>query len=365
MHKDNIFIKYPRFLTFVFSAIIIFIFFALLVFILNLKIFQDPRNQEKYSFADQIIYKIRCNDERNIKLRESKPNHIYKKLPSEKFKNLAYKEYILRTDNDGFIKPSFINQNPDLQIFFLGGSTTECEMVDEEFRFPYLVGRKLEELTQKKINSENGGKSGNNSIHSINNLVNKILPYNPDIVVMMDNINDLSSLIFEGTYWSKNKNRSNLSCIQKNTSDLTKGDEWAKSRKIENIFEADEQARIKKIYKENLKIFINISKAKNIIPVLMTQANRIEKNPEFTTKRGSAEFDKIYQKLYIDFNNITREVAREENILLIDLAKKVPAQEKYLYDVVHVNKAGSILEAEIISDELNSYLKKINYFNQK
>jgi len=358
---NNIFIKYPKFLTWLFSIIITAIFLALLLWILNLKILQDESGAEKYSILDSIIYKIRCNDERAIKLRELKPNKDYKRIPSEKFPTLEYKEYLLRTDKNGFIKPSFIHEKPDLQIFFFGGSTTECEMVDEEFRFPYLVGRKLEKLTGKKINSENAGKSGNNSIHSINNLINKVLSHNPDIVILMDNVNDLSTLIYEGTYFNNNKNRSNLVCHKKNNSELKRGDEWGNARKSEAL-DAKEQERIIKLFKENLKIFINIAKAKNIIPVLMTQANRIENNPEFTTKRNDANLDKIYRDLYIKFNNIIRQTALEEHVLLIDLAKKVPGSDKYIYDAVHVNKDGSILESEIIADALNSYLKKINYF---
>jgi lysophospholipase L1-like esterase len=358
---NNIFTKYPRLLTFLFSALITFIFIALLWWILKLDILQDKDSKEKYSIIDSISYKIRCNDERAIKLRELKPGKDYKRIPSERFPTLEYKEYLLRSDKEGFIKPSFIHENPDLQIFFLGGSTTECEMVDEEFRFPYLVGRKLEELTGKKINSDNAGKSGNNSIHSINNLINKILPHNPNIVIMMDDINDLSTLIYEGTYWNDNKNRSNLICNKKNNRKVKRGDEWNDARKSD-VLDAKEQARIMKMFQENLKIFINIAKAKNIIPVLMTQANRIENDPEFTTKRHDPNLDKIYRDLYIKFNNIIRQTAAEEHILLIDLAAEVPKSDKYIYDKVHVNKDGSILESEIITKALNSYLKKINYF---
>ncbi len=182
---------------------------------------------------------------------------------------------------------------------------------------------------------------------------------------MMDDINDLSTLIYEGTYWNDNKNRSNLFCNKKNHTKLKRGNEWDESRKIEVIFNPEEQARIMKMFKENLKTFININKAKNIILVLMIQANRIEKDDNFTTKRGNKDFDKIYKNLYIKFNNIIRQTAAEEKVLLIDLAAKVPSSDKYIYDVVHVNKEGSIMEAEIITRELNSYLGKIHYFKKK
>ena len=54
-----------------------------------------------------------------------------------------------------------------------------------------------------RINSYNGGMSGNNSLNVIDLLINKVIPLKPDVVVFMENINDLSTLLYEGTYWSK------------------------------------------------------------------------------------------------------------------------------------------------------------------
>ena len=110
------------------------------------------------------------------------------------------KKYPLRIDRDGFIMPSRIYAPPDLSLVFLGGSTTECLFVDEQERFPYLVGTILGKETGKKINSYNAGMSGLNSLNCIDILINKVLPLNPRVVVFMENINDLSTLLYEGTY---------------------------------------------------------------------------------------------------------------------------------------------------------------------
>ena len=92
---------------------------------------------------------------------------------------------------------------PDKVIVFLGGSTTECMFVDEDHRFPYVAGQILEQETGAKINSYNGGMSGSNSLNAIDILINKVIPLKPDVVVFMENINDLSTLLYEGTYWNK------------------------------------------------------------------------------------------------------------------------------------------------------------------
>lgn len=359
--NNNFFEKYPKLATFIFSFIIIAIGFSMIFYVVRIDFLQDYQGGKKYSIVDKIIYAIRCNNERNIRLRELKPNHDYTRIPAEKYETLEYKEYHLRTDQNGIIKPSFIHKNPDLQIFFQGGSTTECETVDEEYRFAYLTGRNLERNLKIKVNSDNAAKSGNNSLHSINILVNKLLPYHPNIVVMMHNINDLSALFYEGTYWNNNKTIAPISCAMKNTKNIKKGDEWSNSDWQNKILNSKvEQDKIVEQFRQNLKLFINVAKAKNIIPVLMTQANRIESDPDFKTGRGR-EVDVIYKKLYIKFNQIIRDIGKQENILVIDLAKKIPSDKKYIYDVVHLNKVGSIMAADEISRQLESYLRNINF----
>ena len=71
----------------------------------------------------------------------------------------------------------------------------------------------------------------------------------------------------------------------------------------------------------------------------------------------------IYRDLYAKFNDRIRRVALKNNVLMVDLAKKVPQEREYIYDDVHVNNKGSVLESEIIAESISAYLKKIKYFN--
>ncbi len=356
--SSNFLKKYPKISTLILCSIVISIFCFLLFKILTFDFLQDFNSQEKYSIYDKIIYQIRCNQERNIRLREHKKNTQYHRIPHQHYETLEYKKYYLRTDDDGFIIPSQVNKDPQIKIFFLGGSTTECEMIDEEFRFPYLTGKILQDKLKLKINSYNSAKSGNNSLHSIDILLNKLIPMKPDIVVMMHNINDLSALFYEGSYWNHNKVIAPISCDKKNRDSYVKQDQWSLDSSWRNRILNDhkEHQRITEDFVENLKIFIAIAKAKKIIPVLMTQANRIENDPDFINERGY-EASKLYQKLYGIFNEKIRETARKENVLLIDLAKKIPSDKKYIYDVVHLNKEGSIMVANEIAKNLENIVK--------
>ena len=137
---------------------------------------------------------------RAIRLREHHPG-LNKIIYPDKFylaetDNLIAQEYPFRVDNNGFILPRNNYDDPDYKIVFIGGSTTECMYVTENNRFPYLTGQIIEEKTKKHINSYNMGGSGNNSIHSLDIILNKIMPMNPDIIVIMHVANDYAVLAY-------------------------------------------------------------------------------------------------------------------------------------------------------------------------
>ena len=348
--KKNFFEKYPKAIL----LIINLFFIAVLFFIADLNLFQDVKGGEKYSLIDRAVYQVRCEGKRHIRMRENLPNLNSYRIPPYS----PTEKYAFRTDENGFIEPSKIHENPDLTLVFVGGSTTECESVDELYRFPYLAGRILEEKTGKKINSYNAGKSGNNSLHSINNLINKAAPLNPNMIVRMDNVNDLSTLFYEATYWNLNKGRSNLGCFSKNHSLLRNfTNEWDNSPYVHLITDPAHQAQIKQEHYKILKLFIAIVRGMGATPVLMTQANRIEDDPKFATGRNDPELDKAYRQLYFDFHNVTRQIAKDENVMLIDLAKEVPPQEALIYDAVHLTNDGSKMVAGIISKKLENTVK--------
>ena len=89
----------------------------------------------------------------------------------------------------------------------------------------------------------------------------------------------------------------------------------------------------------------------------MTQGNRIDHNLEYFQKwvvryqRGemtAREFSDLYARM----NQITREVAIQENVILIDLDAQIPKTNEFLYDTIHLNEAGSILAGKVITKKL-------------
>lgn len=323
---------------------------------------------------------------RTIRLKKHLPDINTTVRPSDEYMlltdGLAQEHFVLTTDKDGFINPSFQDVNNKTLIAFVGGSTTECIYVHQENRFPHLVS---EYLKRQKIfvNTLNSGVSGNNIFHSVNIIINDILKHNPNYIVLMHNINDLNLLIHEKSYHNNNKYRSLIidkkDITQQNNFGSIILKEIAKSfapttyKALNNlnnmIFDEFFDKRNKKItYNENiiandfkkaLLLFVNISKSQGIKPIIMTQFNRITGDrDEITTKTletwltdtGITPEEYIY--LYKKLNNIIIEVAHSEDVPLIDLDKLIPKNNKYIYDTVHLNDTGSIFAAEIIANSL-------------
>ncbi|MHB8069102.1 MAG: SGNH/GDSL hydrolase family protein [Desulfobaccales bacterium] len=336
---------------------------------------------------------------RVIRLREHEPRFAGRITPSDDelrmADSLVPKEYPFRTDGEGFIEPARIHQHPDLNLFFLGGSTTACYYVDEDKRFPALAGRLLEKDTKLQVNSYNSGVGGNFSLHSLDILLNKVIPLKPDIVVIMHNINDLAVLMYAKSFWSKDFKKGNTSpivelhpkivdtrllvdyLIPNLYQELKSLEKWLRHtlRPKKAASQEDElrdfrgkkitldQEFLVKEFKMNEQLFINICRARNITPVLMTMANRLKENPDpliIQLTKGLEKDQGIsykeYKEIFDRFNQAIRAVGAANRVLVIDLAQAVPQEKEYIYDLVHFTNRGSELAAGIIKEALQPQL---------
>ena len=334
--------------------------------------------------------------DRSIVLRELNPNQYASIRPNNNYmkdvENLEQIDYEINIDKDGFIKTgNQVESNPDIKILFLGGSTTETLYVPEMNRFPSVVERSLRSKLTQTINVFNGGVSGNNSMHSIFALLAKGIPLEPNYVVLMHNINDFALLSKTESYWIAPRSRAVL--VKNNDGKFSTIEDssrniffnlikTAKNILAPNLYtylrprlfaditlHRDEFEGFTKNYidldldlmesrfRSSITSFVKISRAWKIKPILMTQGNRIDHNLEYFQKwvvryqRGemtAREFSDLYARM----NQITREVAIQENVTLIDLDSQIPKTNEFLYDTIHLNQAGSILMGELVSKKL-------------
>ena len=337
---------------------------------------------------------------RFIRLREfALPNQTIFVRPSDAMKlyteNLAVKDYKIVVDSNGYIQSTNNVENPDYKIIFLGGSTTECLLMDDSLRFPSFVGKMFLEKN-KKVNTYNSGISGNRTTHSLNILANKVIHGDFSHAVLMHNINDLVHLSLNNNYGQeKIPGRENLVTM---TSPSVEDHDLSFFRRVGHITRIkkafqiiypeiyfrlhamkknslfyhnqngkywDQFKRINEIqlelFSRNLLTFIEICRIHEIEPILMTQFNRISEkeflnNPIFQQYLKNVSQSEVtveeFCKTYQLFNQAILEIGKNENILTIDLAKTVPANNKYMYDLVHLTEEGSRLVGTEIYEQL-------------
>lgn len=333
---------------------------------------------------------------RHVRLREHPPGVSYLVEPSAAYRNAVDGEFRpglhrLRVDARGFIEPSRVHERADLDVVFLGGSTTECLYVEELERFPYRVGRLLERRG-RRVNAWNGGVAGNSTIDSLNRLVNVALPLEPGVVVVMHNVNDLAVLLHAGSYWNDLPTRGPL---------VREDLRWsvaATARELKNRFfpnlwsrahelgqrvvraagrgPADEFAgvrgaagppdadRLAGEFAAGLRAIVGVCRAHGALPVLMTMPGRLAADPGPEVRGGmgnlplgpGADYDTV-RALFERFNETVREVGRAEGVTVVDLADEVPPDPLYFYDVVHLTDEGSRLVAGIVAPAIDRALR--------
>jgi hypothetical protein len=114
------------------------------------------------------------------------------------------------------------------------------------------------------------------------------------------------------------------------------------------------------------RTIISSCKANNIKPVLITQRTNLDrlshkwllKNMPFFTP--TAEEYIRFRLLFHQYNSLLRQIAKEENVMLIDLDGEPLGIENF-YDVVHFNSKGSLAVSEMIAAQ---FVEKAKFFKE-
>lgn len=333
---------------------------------------------------------------RSIRLREWPPlSRVWKPVLDDTAANEAFggrRAFYADIDSEGYIAPSRVHAAADLEIVFLGGSTTECFLMEAEQRFPYRVGRLLEAQLNIPVNAYNGGMAGNTTLHAIDILLNKVAPLKPRFVVLMENINDLVMLLYYGTYHINPHSRSLLTVEEKRSptqstraeflyqgaKSMVRGlwptlysrlaqwrqgapgtspDEFSDARRRE--INPDPESILRQ-YSSNLRMFVSIARELGAQPVLMTQHNRFTPTPDDDIRQqyqsawpNFLEYD-VFAELYGRFNDAVRETGRVMGVPVIDLDRLIPKSRELIFDTVHLSASGSALASEEIAHVLSA-----------
>lgn len=278
-----------------------------------------------------------------------------------------------------------------ISIITIGGSTTECYYLSDGKDWSALLGDKLRQSVSNNIWVNNAGMDGHSTFGHTILLRDHIATIRPDYAVFLVGCNDVErndlnepdkiNYDTQPFGW-KNYLRNNsavvnlLTNLKRNYQARRKGLvhspfdlatceilDSVDNMKIQEML-AFHQRNYTVSYEKRLTNLIALTKTSGIIPVLITQPALVGVGSDDMT---NADLEKVvacnrlggkaHWLILETYNDITRKVAREQEILLIDLAAKMPKSSRFFYDCEHFTNAGAEVVAQIVFEELNCNLK--------
>jgi lysophospholipase L1-like esterase len=283
----------------------------------------------------------------------------------------------------------------DLTIVTVGGSTTECFDLAEDKTWPHLLGVNLQS-DFKRLWLNNAGLSGNSTFGHYILMQDYLVKLKPKVVIFLVGINDLG--IRGERDFDQRIHGVNFRSLERFLASAAVYSELAtaalnlyryyfpKSVMINNqndpqeidfknlpIFTVsvlsisamikDHQDHYLRPYKARLERLITICREHDIMPVLLTQPVLYGEGVEETSgvdlshRLVAQDMDgaTAWQVLEL-YNGVTREVGRERGVLVIDLAREMPKNSGYYYDLMHYTNAGAARLADIVASHLGPVL---------
>jgi hypothetical protein len=328
-------------------------------------------------FVDMARGESFFTDYRN-RLNNTKPLLPFRSFGFPLYKTRNGEKFI--SSRHGELYPFHKKENT-VRIVCFGGSTTENLPAYNKNRTHYP--KLLEELLNKAIKTKkfeviNVGNSAYATPHSIILLLLNVISWNPDIVILSHNINDLLVSYFPGfevDYTNKYGTQYYLPDYEKKFTTLNvlfqhSSLYWFIYGKIENMQSMGSKLQRKsygdlpsqsalKIFERNLTSFVNAAKFNHIKVVLGSQPlqnskEMFEKHMAYKPYNRIAVYPlhKEFIKHHQAFNNVIKNVAQKLDVLFVDNDKALSGEEKYFVDFVHYTTTG----IEVLA---NSYSKSI------
>lgn len=296
-------------------------------------------------------------------------------------------------NSQGFrMKENLSLEKPDSEyrIIALGGSTTENLPNRMNLHYPQEAGKILnsENFINKEINIVNSGKSAYSSAHSLIRLQFDLLPFKPDMITVMHNMNDLTVNFypdshFRSNYANKFLDDERLAQPFNFKDAFLRNTFLGQSRFVVSIYEAFSANKVKRYdmryadtpvilkfkdsFRNNLIAISRIAKAHNITVVLMSQpAGFTDKSIALGFGHRPHNKDILYPRNnefkdhFEEYNKVIKEVADSEDVYFIDMYNLMGHDEKYFTDVLHYTPEGINKFSDLYARELKKMIEEEN-----
>jgi lysophospholipase L1-like esterase len=272
-----------------------------------------------------------------------------------------------------------------LSIIAVGGSTTECFYISDGRTWPDLLVDRLDG-NFRGLWLNNAGLDGHSTWGHALLVRNFIGPLHPNVVLLLVGVNDMFAAgpnhydrAAAAGSWSAWADHSEVVSTILN---LVRSRQTAKITALGTIpkprdLRVSPQRRIDarelqalldesrpdlQAYRERLEELIALLKSAGTMPVMITQPSLLGPvTDDFNgVDLGAIAVDMWERRLngnavwvlLEEYNDVTRAVAREHAVPLVDLARAMPKSHRYYYDFFHFNNDGSREVAVIIYRDL-------------
>ena len=273
-----------------------------------------------------------------------------------------------------------------ISVITVGGSTTECFYISDGKDWSALLSNKLKsDLPTIWIN--NAGMDGHSTFGHQILLHDHLSKIKPNYVTFLVGVNDVGRTDLDESTGPEHKGwkgfvkkhstvvglivnlKRNYEArkrgINHNPTDL-KSCEQLDSLDLAGIQDQVDfhKKQLAGKYKNRLRVLIDSCRALGIRPILITQPALIGAGGDDLTgvdleriKRWDPLGGKAFWLTLEVYNDVTRTLAIEKGVHLIDLARQMPKSSRYFYDCEHFTVSGCEMVAQILYEDLKEYLQ--------
>ncbi|MDP3920702.1 MAG: GDSL-type esterase/lipase family protein [Candidatus Omnitrophota bacterium] len=272
----------------------------------------------------------------------------------------------------------------EYRLFALGGSSTENLANGHDRHYC----REAEVLLGNGVRCINAAKSGFSTLHTLIRLESDLLPFRPNMITVMHNVNDLTVNFFpaDGRFNYGNQffddffapRFTNLqkSALRHSRAAVFLYRLWCqiKGRFFDEKIYTENGSYVTttmqvlpgrfalpfaEVFRNQLKSIVAVAQAHGIRPVLMSQP-AVFSEPMYALMFGHKEFNRRikyptldeFQRVFSQYNKIVADVARAESVPFIDMQRLMGQDPKHYNDMIHYSREGVEHFARIYAENL-------------
>ena len=292
-------------------------------------------------------------------------------IPNKKFPQYAY------FNSQGFrtMDPVKKKLKGEYLVITLGGSTTEDLWNEAGIHWPLILEQELHRRGYTSVRVLNTAMSAYTTAHSLIRYEFDVVEYEPDMIIVMHNINDL---LINYSAARENKAVDPHYKVLYGTKPYTGeiGDEdvvffrvvhsvasrlkhWRDAYTKPTIPDSDIN-RGRMFFKRNLANLVRLARANGTAPVLLTMPVAKSRRIFDETVKQNRPYPRHERFLedFSSYNEAIREIGREQGVTVIDMSTSLGDNEDYFVDIVHYSTEGSKAFGTALSAQLMDEIRK-------